>query len=149
MLVRFVVSGLVSSASASLFIAMIALGMVGGPVAMLLGLVGGVGGIIPAVTVAGIPAILLGGLLWTTGARHPWARRHLPWAAIGACVGLGVWALSLVTPIDAMAQLRVVARLTPTQLSVALTLAGAGAALMFRANMKLLMLFSFEGEEGT
>jgi hypothetical protein len=97
--------------------------------------------VMPAVMPA---AALVGALLWNLGGRHAFARMRRVWAAVGALFGLAVFgAMETGMVPDVTGMLHEPAR---AQLAASFVLAGAGAALVFRAGFKVLTLF-FLSEE--
>jgi hypothetical protein len=76
-----------------------------------------------------VPAFFAGAILWSAGRMHPRLRRRPAWAAAGGAIGLGCGA--------GFATLTGTASLSGANLVMTgvFTLAGAGAALAFRAAM--------------
>ncbi|HEX8655644.1 MAG TPA: hypothetical protein VF693_10525 [Allosphingosinicella sp.] len=98
-------------------------------------------GVAPAVTPA---AALIGAGLWRLGSSHAYARMRSVWAAAGALFALGVF-------------MTMRAGILPDEtgllndpdggrLALSFVLAGAGAALVFRAGFKFLALFFLPDE---
>jgi hypothetical protein len=88
---------------------------------------------------AAVPALAAGTSMWALGRRHSAARRPRAWAAAGACVGAIFFTLAQaefgIDPFDlAMSGLE-------AALCAAFLVAGAGAALAFRAVMRLTAPF--------
>lgn len=144
-LVLVTFSGLVSAAMAGILLTMLVMGAAAGPIGILLGLFFGFLGVWPAVKIAGVPAILLGGSLWTVGGGHRWARNRGLWAGVGAATGLACYAVAVSYGIEGLPDLNEISRLSPAGLASMFAIAGAGAALVFRATMRLLLLFAPEG----
>lgn len=90
-------------------------------------------------------AALVGAVLWDLGGRHAFARMRRVWAAIGALFALAVFAamaVGIVPDVTGMLQESERARL-----AVSFVLAGAGAALVFRAGFRFLALFLLSDED--
>jgi hypothetical protein len=97
--------------------------------------------VMPVVTPA---AALVGALLWNLGGRHAYARMRRVWAAVGALFGLAVFgAMGIGMVPDVAGMLHEPGR---AQLAASFALAGAGAALVFRAGFKFLTLFFLPDE---
>jgi hypothetical protein len=141
----FAVSGLLSAALSGMLVVMISLCAVAGPFGLLIGVVAGFEGVRPAILVVGLPAILIGGILWSAGAEQPRLRRKSIWAAIGALTGALGYACAYGFDTAELRTLTEVARLDVAGLLIVFALAGAGAALAFRAFMKLFALFLPDG----
>jgi len=103
--------------------------------------------ILPAVTLATLPAFLAGAILWTLGRSRAWARRRSAFALAGA--GLGGAARFLLARTDMTDDL---VGLGPAALSGAATagaflLAGAASGLVFRAAMIIIGRFFGDDRE--
>jgi hypothetical protein len=141
-LILFAISGLISAAAAGFLLTILILGAAGGPIGLVLGLFLGFMGAGPAVKMAGIPAIMLGGTLWTAGATRSWARNLTLWAGTGALTGLACYAAAVFIRLQDIRDAIELARLGPFGLATMFVIAGAGAALMFRGTMRVLLLFA-------
>lgn len=135
----FAVSGLASAAMGALLAGALAGAFLAGPIGLVFGFVGGVGGILPAIGFAALPAMVLGGALWTANSRRQWARNRWVWSGIGAGIGLVSLGLSFVIEVAALAALQ--EDLALSDLVIAFAVAGAGAALMFHETMRFLLDF--------
>jgi|GEM_PF-6820555 len=90
--------------------------------------------LLPAIAPA---AALAGGALWASGETRPRLRQRLPWAAAGALFALAYRLAAGGTAPDAEAMLDFVLPDERLQ-TAAMVIGGAGAALAFRATMRLL-----------
>ncbi len=106
-----------------------------GPAGLLVGLPAAGLGTIISIRIAGLPAVLLGGLLWCLG-----IRRKAVWAATGAVAGLGLFLILRAYPgLDQGASFVI----GPDTLYLApvFALAGVPAALAFRLLMDSFTAF--------
>ena len=101
-----------------------------GPLGLLSGLFLGLFSLGYALLLMAPPAMLLGGLLW---ARR--VRSAAIWAAVGTIGALGCYALAFVLP-GGIGEATMFFQPNPVQFAPAFAIAGALAALLFRALMR-------------
>jgi hypothetical protein len=87
-LILFVLSGIAAAVCAGMVGALLTTVAAVGPAGLLLGLFFAAAGAILAIQWAAIPAMLVGGILWSLGASQPRLRRRWAWAATGGLAGL-------------------------------------------------------------
>ena len=124
--------GLITAATSSLLLGMAISLVTEGPSALLKGLRLGAEGWGYVLLFATLPAILLGSLLWLRAVRSPFA-----WAATGALAGLACYALAFVIPGWIGRVAAVLFGGEPVKSGLAFAIAGALAALLFLALIRL------------
>jgi hypothetical protein len=127
-----VLSGVLTAIAASLLLGMTFALLDDGPAALLDGLRLGLKVIHFGLVLATLPAILFGGLLWLRGVRG-----IIAWAGMGVLAGLVCLGLAYIGPGDIdMITARILMH-QPFKFTLAFAIAGALAALLFLALMRL------------
>ena len=140
-LILFALSGIAAAAFAGVVGALLTAVAVIGPAGVLSGLIFVAAGAVQAIPWAAIPAMLVGGTLWSLGGARPRLRRRWPWAAAGALTGLAFLPFPWPAMVDDVLRAGGL-RAPSTWVPLVFALAGAAGALAFRATMQLLSLFA-------
>jgi hypothetical protein len=137
--VRLIVSAIVAAGMAGFVMALLIGVLIAGPIGLFISLFVAPGAALVAIKYYGLPALVLGALLWLKRTRFAPARRAWFWALIGAAAGGATFLLPL--PVDVHRPTFEEAASDPALFCLFLALAGAAAALSFRGTMRLTDVF--------
>lgn len=140
-LILFVLSGIAAAVIGGVIGTLLTAVAIIGPAGLLLGLFFVAAGAILAIQWVAIPAMFVGGLLWTLGAARPRLRRRWAWAASGGLTGLALLPFPWPRVVDNALQQGGELGAAPAWAPLIFALAGAAGALAFRATMRIGLYF--------